>query len=117
METGAPRFWGYLLISSLTPGLSSDPPEEGAWSSRASMTSQEARVIFSKEKLLPTGPSQGHPFLHRQRQVWVELTGPDSLACGLALLPGCTASACPSDHMPPAGCFPVPAYPPLYLSG
>jgi hypothetical protein len=34
LDSGA----SYLLISSLTPGLSSDPPEEGAWSSHASTT-------------------------------------------------------------------------------
>lgn len=111
METGAPRFRGYLLISSLTPGLSSDSPEDGAWCSHASMTSQEARLVFSEEKLLPTEPSQGHPFPSERQKSGQKLTGPDSLACGLLLLPPPSPlTTCPTPT--PGSCFPVPAHPP-----
>lgn len=106
METRAPRFWGYLLISSMTPRVSSNSLEEGAWSSCvcASMTSQEAKMMVSKEKLLPTAPSEGHPFLSGQRQKYGQTlqAHPGSLVGGLLLLPCRTASSCPSYCTPPA---------------
>lgn len=71
----------------------------------ASVTSHEAEVIFSEEKMHSSAPSGGCPFLSGQRQKYGRSlqAHPGNLVRGWLLLPRWhTASSCPSGHVPPA---------------